>query len=249
MFLCLVSKVFIYVESPYVLCVLCTSLVSCSRLRFSFHNSQSHSTLIHTGSAYDRRGDAHARLPNHVASQPRVPTAMEADTNASKIAKFGLSLDGQAANWYSQHDLAKFPNFDQWKDKFLRLFHHQIPQRELMSQFYAICQDAHGTVPQFVIRFQSLRHQLTWLTLVDELNETFLSALREPLRTTLVVVDFTRKTPKEVIDHVLRLDSAQTNDNMNMTALQPYWMTNCVFVKQSNTQHVVTPIIRLSNAP
>ena len=40
------------------------------------------------------------------------------------------------------------------KDKFLRLFHRQIPQRELMSRFFAIiCEDTNKTVPQFVNRF------------------------------------------------------------------------------------------------
>ena len=28
-----------------------------------------------------------------------------------KIAEFGLSLDGQAMHWYSQHDLGEFPSF------------------------------------------------------------------------------------------------------------------------------------------
>ena len=48
----------------------------------------------------------------------------------------------------------------------------------------------------------------------------FLIALREPLRTTVVVVDFTGKTLDDIIDRVLRLDSAQTSHSMSMTALQ-----------------------------
>ena len=40
------------------------------------------------------------------------------------------------------------------------LFHQQIPKRELMSQFYTAYQEAHDTVPQFVIRLQNLRWQL-----------------------------------------------------------------------------------------
>ena len=77
----------------------------------------------------------------------------EANANASKKAKFGLSLDGWAVNWYSQHDQGEFEYFKQLTNKFVKLFHWRIAQRELMSQFYAIGQDAHKIVPQFVIRF------------------------------------------------------------------------------------------------
>ena len=37
----------------------------------------------------------------------------EADTNASKIPEFGLTLNGRAARWHSQVDLATFTNFEQ----------------------------------------------------------------------------------------------------------------------------------------
>ena len=45
------------------------------------------------------------------------------EANISKIAKFGLSLDGQAWSWYSQNDIAEFANFDQLREKFVQLFH------------------------------------------------------------------------------------------------------------------------------
>ena len=67
--------------------------------------------------------------------------------NISKIAEFGLSLDGQAASWYSQNDIAEFADFDQLLEEFVQLFHKRIPQRDLMSQFYAILQEANETVP------------------------------------------------------------------------------------------------------
>ena len=66
-------------------------------------------------------------------------------------------MDGQAASWYSQNDIAEFADFDQLREEFVQLFHRRIPQRDLMSQFYAIIQEANETVPQFVIRFQNLR--------------------------------------------------------------------------------------------
>ena len=57
------------------------------------------------------------------------------EANISKIANFGLSLDGQAPSWYSQNDIAEFADFDQLREQFIQLFHRRIPQRDLMSQF------------------------------------------------------------------------------------------------------------------
>ena len=69
------------------------------------------------------------------------------DMNASRIAEFGLLLDGQATNWYSQHNITEFDEFEQLKDQFVQLFHHRIPQGKLMSHFYAITQEATKTIP------------------------------------------------------------------------------------------------------
>ena len=86
-----------------------------------------------------------------------------------------------------------------------------------MSQFYAIVQEVNETVPQFVIRFQNLRKQLTRSPTPEELTEIFLTGLHETLRTTLQVVDLSGQPIEEVIRRVLRLDSAQS---MSMTSLQ-----------------------------
>ena len=139
------------------------------------------------------------------------------EANISKIAEFGLSLDGQAASWYSQNEISEFADFDQLKQEFVQLFHRRIPQRDLMSQFYAIRQEANETVPQFVIRFQSLRRQLTRSPTPEELTEIFLTGLREPLRTMLQLMDLSGQPTEEVIRRVLHLDSAQS---MSMTSLQ-----------------------------
>ena len=64
-----------------------------------------------------------------------------------KIAKFGLSLEGQAACWYSQYKLEHFVTFQQLRDKFIRLFHREVTQREIIGQFYATYQEANETVP------------------------------------------------------------------------------------------------------
>ena len=78
---------------------------------------------------------------------------VEPETEKSKIVEFGLSLDGQAAGWYTQHNLAYFATFEDLQDKFLRLFHPQFTQRKLIERFYATYQEAHETVPQFIIWF------------------------------------------------------------------------------------------------
>ena len=77
-----------------------------------------------------------------------------------------------------------------------------------MSQFYAIAQEVNETVPQFVIRFQNLRKQLTRSPTPEELTEIFLTGLREPLRTTLQMVDLSCQPIEKVIRGVFCLDSS-----------------------------------------
>ena len=86
-----------------------------------------------------------------------------------------------------------------------------------MSQFYAIIQEANEIVPQFVIRFQNLRKQLTRSPTPEELIEIFLTALREPPQTKLQVIGLSGQPIEEVIRRVLRLDSIQS---MSMASLQ-----------------------------
>ena len=76
------------------------------------------------------------------------------------MAEFGLSLEGQSTNWHSQHEQGDFEFSKQLTDKFVRLVHRRIAQRELMSQLYATYQEPHETVTQFIIRFQNLQRQL-----------------------------------------------------------------------------------------
>ena len=88
-----------------------------------------------------------------------------------------------------------------------------------MSQFYAAYQEAHETVPQFMIWFQNLRRQLARPPPEEDVKDTFLSALREPLQTTLVVFDFKDQSLEQLIHKALIVDKTQTN-NMSMASLQ-----------------------------
>ena len=128
-----------------------------------------------------------------------------------------ISLDGQAASWYSQNDMEDFADFDQLRKQFIQIFHRRVPQRELMSLFYAITQEATEMGPHFFIRFENLRKTLTRSSTQEELTETFLTAFREPLDTDLAVVDLTGKPIEHVMSRVLRLDNAHS---MSMTTLQ-----------------------------
>ena len=169
---------------------------------------------------YNGEADAEAHIRNYLTTWQANHASKRlglVEANISKIAEFGLSLDGQAASWYSQNEISEFADFDQLKQEFVQLFHKRIPQRDLMSQFYASRQEANETVPQFVIRFQSLRRQLTRSPTPEELTEIFLTGLREPLRTTLQLMDLTGQPIEEVIKRVLRLNSAQS---MSMSTLQ-----------------------------
>ena len=72
---------------------------------------------------------------NHLSQ--RLP---EAKAHASKIAEFGLTLDGRAAHWHSQIDLITLACVDELSSTFLRFFHRSIPQCEIIGDVYTILQ-------------------------------------------------------------------------------------------------------------
>ena len=115
-----------------------------------------------------------------------------AEVDASKIAKFTMSLDEPTTRWYSRCDLEEIATFQDVCTQFLELFHREIPKQELLRQFYAIIQEPHEIVSQVTIRFQDLYQQLTQDVSVNHLKDTFLAVLGEPLRTTLTLIDFSQ---------------------------------------------------------
>ena len=138
----------------------------------------------------------------------------------SLIAKFVLSLDGPSANWFGLNGLRAFESFEQLTTRFIQLFHRQVPQKDLIYQFYEAYQEQHETVSQFVIRFQNLQLQISKTIPDEELKDIFLEAIREPLRTTLVVFDFRNQSINQLIDKALAMDQTHKNKNtMNMSAL------------------------------
>ena len=85
-----------------------------------------------------------------------------------------------------------------------------------MSQFYAISQESHETVSRFIVRFQNLLRQLARPLHEEDVKETFLSALREPLRTMLAVFDFKDQSLEQVMDKALTMDKAKTGNSMSL---------------------------------
>ena len=112
-----------------------------------------------------------------------------------------------------------FESFEQLTTRFIQLFHRQVPQKDLISQFYAAYQEPHETVSQFVIRFQNLQLQISKTIPDEELKDIFLEAIREPLQTTLVVFDFRDQSIDQVIDKELAMDRTKNKNSMNMSAL------------------------------
>ena len=87
---------------------------------------------------YNGEADAEAHIRAYLTTWQANHTSKRlglVEANISKIAEFGLSLDGQVASWYSQNEISEFADFDQLKQEFVQLFNRRIPQRDLMSKF------------------------------------------------------------------------------------------------------------------
>ena len=148
--------------------------------------------------------------PNH--STQRLSLA---EIDASKIVEFMLSLDGPAARWYSRFDTGEVTTFQDVRTKFLELFHREVAKRELLRQFFSMSQEPQETVEQFTIRFPDLDD-----VSAQHIPDTFLSSLREPLRTTVALTNFANQTIEQVIVRVLALDRTQHNTAFSMSSLQ-----------------------------
>ena len=65
-----------------------------------------------------------------------------------------------------------------------------------------------------------MRRQLARQPLEEDVKENFMSALREPLRITLAVIELKEQSLEQVIDKALLMDKTQTCNNMSMMSLQ-----------------------------
>ena len=70
---------------------------------------------------------------NHVSQRS---TAAEAER--SKMAEFGMTLEGPAARWHLTQDPNTITTFEALKTKFLHFIHKEVDQREIVNLFYTI---------------------------------------------------------------------------------------------------------------
>ena len=61
-----------------------------------------------------------------------------ANAEQSKIVEFQLSLEGQAARWYSQQDITSFQTFDELAAKFEELFQVKLDPTEVLREYYSL---------------------------------------------------------------------------------------------------------------
>ena len=73
---------------------------------------------------------------NHVSQRLNA-----AEEERSKMAEFGMTLEGPAARWHLNQDPTTIPTFETLKTKFLHFFHKEVDQREMVGLFYTIRQD------------------------------------------------------------------------------------------------------------
>ena len=101
-----------------------------------------------------------------------------------------------------------------------RIVHREVPKYELLRQFFFMSQQLQETVAQFTIRFQDLYRQLADDVSAHHIPDTFLASLREPLRTTLVLTDFSNQTIEQIIACILAIDQTQHSTTFSMSSLQ-----------------------------
>ena len=99
-------------------------------------------------------------------------------------------------------DLPAIKTFDALQSTFLRFFHKKVLQHVIIGQFDTIKQLPSESMTDFSLRFQNLRRKLDRVPTEDE---TFLAALRRPIRTTLNNNSVKGETTDMVIGRALQL--------------------------------------------
>jgi hypothetical protein len=125
------------------------------------------------------------------------------------IVEFQLSLEEQAARWYAQQDISTFTTFQQLVDKFQELFQVKIDPNEEMKEYYSLQQQAGESVAEFLLWFRAVQALLDTAPAKDIQKQHFLKALKEPLRSSFALLDFSTVPLTEVINQALNLDHQQ----------------------------------------
>jgi hypothetical protein len=138
---------------------------------------------------------------NH-GTQGLTPTEPE----QSMIVEFKLSLEGKVARWYAQQDINTFTTFQELVDKFKELFQVKIDPTEVLKEYYSLQQQAGESVVEFLLRFRAVQALLDTTPVEDIQKRQFLKALKEPLRSSFTLLDFSMVPLMEVVNWALNLD-------------------------------------------
>ena len=89
-----------------------------------------------------------------------------------------------------------------------------------MGSFYTIKQIPSESIADFSLRFQNLRRILERAPTEDEAHETFLTALRRPIRTTLNNTNVKGETADMVTERALNLELDEKEETFSMSSLR-----------------------------
>ena len=66
-------------------------------------------------------------------------------------------MEGQAARWYTQQDIASFQTFDDLAAKFKELFQVKLDPTEVLQEYYSLKQQPTESIADFLLRFQAMQ--------------------------------------------------------------------------------------------
>jgi hypothetical protein len=122
------------------------------------------------------------------------------------IVEFQLSLEGHAARWYAQQDVGRFSTFQDLVDKFLELFQVKLDPTEVLREYYSLQQHPGESVAEFLLRFRAVQGMMTDAPTEEMQKRQFLKALKEPLRSSFALLDFSSIPLTEVFNRALNQD-------------------------------------------
>jgi hypothetical protein len=108
-----------------------------------------------------------------------------------------------------QQDISTFVTFQALVDKVLELFQVKIDPTEVLKEYYSLQQQAGESVGEFLLRFRAVEVMLDTLPAEEIQKRQFLKALREPLRSSFAMVDFSTVPLTEIVNKALNLNHQQ----------------------------------------
>jgi hypothetical protein len=91
-------------------------------------------------------------------------------------------------------------------DKFEELFQVKIDPTEMLKEYYSLQHQAEESVVEFLLRFRATQALLATAPTENIQKRQFLKALKEPLRSSFALLDFSTVPLTEVVKRVLNLN-------------------------------------------